>query len=227
MSRVEQWAFPPRLAVLDLTFDLILDWGHLPIWNTFLCATHSSWSRHPSYIWGDLLQNCLGAVYTWQQCNYGLIAPQRFPQLLLILIKQHSASTWVTCTEFKPGTGAEFSQTLDKTAPNNVLVIKNSIYIFLFVIIHWVAHTTGVDNWESSTVCLPWPVKLWLDSHPLDTMQMFSSSFRAAVIHVLENLSNLLTDTLYLSGIITLYIYLFCHKAQAQQPINSSIFYWP
>lgn len=38
MSRVKHWVFPPRLAVLDLTFDLILDWGHFTVWLTFSCT---------------------------------------------------------------------------------------------------------------------------------------------------------------------------------------------
>lgn len=37
-----------------------------------------------------------------QRCNRSLIAPQRFPQVLLIQIKQHS--TWINSAEFKPGT---------------------------------------------------------------------------------------------------------------------------
>lgn len=65
-SGVKNWAFPPRLAVPDLTFDLILVWGHFPVWSAFSCATQSRGNRHQRHIWCDSLQNGPCALYAWQ-----------------------------------------------------------------------------------------------------------------------------------------------------------------
>lgn len=71
---------------------------------------HGGRSRRRWCVWWDSPQNCLcfellttqKKTTQQQRCNCSLIAPQRFPQVLLIQIKQHS--TWINSAEFKPGT---------------------------------------------------------------------------------------------------------------------------
>lgn len=77
MPRVKHWAFPPRLAVLDLTFDLILDWSHLPVWSTFpLCPSFSVQQTSLLY-WRFVKKLSLYCIHLTNSVHCGLIAPQR------------------------------------------------------------------------------------------------------------------------------------------------------
>lgn len=102
VSGVKHRVFPPRLAVLDLTFDpywsgAISQLGtHSPV-PLIHCETHINATF-------EMCSKTVSALYRPEkQCNCGPNCSAEIPSAVI------SALTWINGAEFKPGTGSVWS----------------------------------------------------------------------------------------------------------------------